>query len=343
MHKPKIIRQIEQLWGEAFTLHPATARPTLLDGVMAFKEGQPKYALDEQGQLIGLNLTATGLDDERWREIVTLLEKHEVRLQALNLCENQLKNFLSPPGIAELIALDLDDNLLEFPPPEIVKQGKQAVLRYLQAAEAQGIRDAFEVKMLIVGEGGAGKTTLWNLLQDSTHPVPDETQKSTLGIQIEEGWKFSHLDNSKFNFRVNLWDFGGQEIQYMTHQFFLTRRSFYVLLADGRKEAANFPYWLDIISLLGRDTEQEEKLPVLVVLNENDVKNPAMPYDSENVKEQYPKLDIIKRDVNFADKDDGRIESVSKTIKEILCRQLPHLPLTIPRLWDEVRAELKSF
>ncbi|WP_347242416.1 hypothetical protein [Nostoc sp. FACHB-888] len=26
-------------------------------------------------------------------------------------------------------------------------------------------------------------------------------------------------------FRVNIWDFGGQEIYHATHQFFLTRRS----------------------------------------------------------------------------------------------------------------------
>ena len=36
----------------------------------------------------------------------------------------------------------------------------------------------------------------------------------------------------------------------MTHQFFLTKRSFYVLLADGRKQSDNFPYWFKIISLL---------------------------------------------------------------------------------------------
>ena len=300
MSQPAIIRQIENLWGEGFTLHQAKPYPTLLGGVMAFKKGEPKYALDEKGQLIGLNLVATGLDDEKWQGIVNLLEQNNVRLQALCLCENELKKFISPPGIAALKLLDLEDNPLVFPLPETVKKGQAAVLRFLQAAESQGIREAFEIKMLIVGEGGAGKTTLWNLLQNPDHPVPDPDQEFTLGIQIEEGWKFEHVVQPESEFLVNLWDFGGQEIQYMTHQFFLTRRSCYVLLADGRKEAANFSYWLDIISLLGCDDEQEEKLPVLVVLNENKIKNPVMPYDSENVKEQYPKLDIIKRDVDFS-------------------------------------------
>ena len=35
---------------------------------------------------------------------------------------------------------------------------------------------------------------------------------------------------------MNIWDFGGQEIYYATHQFFLTKRSLYVLVIDNRKE-----------------------------------------------------------------------------------------------------------
>ncbi|MCI5223212.1 MAG: hypothetical protein D3924_11190, partial [Candidatus Electrothrix sp. AR4] len=169
MRKPKIIQHIEQLWDKNFDLHPAPIYPALLDGLMAFKEGQPKYALDEQGQLIGLNLAATELDDDRWQQITALLEEHAVHLLALNLCDNQLKNFVSPPGIAEMIALDLGDNPLEYPSQEALKQGQAAVLRFLQAAATQGTREAFEVKMLIVGEGETGKTTLWNLLQNPAH------------------------------------------------------------------------------------------------------------------------------------------------------------------------------
>ena len=33
-----------------------------------------------------------------------------------------------------------------------------------------------------------------------------------------------------------MWDFGGQEIYHATHQFFLTRRSLYVLVDDTRKD-----------------------------------------------------------------------------------------------------------
>ena len=336
--KPKIVQQIENIFENGLVLHQAKPYPDLQTGLMAFKSNHPKYAVDNQGRLIGLNLAATRLDDNGWQKIVALLEQNAVRLQALNLSDNNLKNFSLSSVTSDLSVLDIDDNPLEYPAPEVIQQGPAAVLRFLKASLAQGIREAFEIKMLIVGEGETGKTTLWNLLQNPNYPVPCK-QDSTVGIQIKEGWSFEHIDHPDKEFLINLWDFGGQEIQYMTHQFFLTRRSFYVLLADGRKEVSNFPYWLDIIDLLGRDQDKETRLPVLVILNEKGNKNATMPYDRKAVEEQYPGLEIISRAVDFARKD-GRMEAVVKTIQQILCRQIDHLPLKIPVLWDNVRLEL---
>ncbi len=48
------------------------------------------------------------------------------------------------------------------------------------------------------------------------------------------------------DFRVNIWDFGGQEVYHSTHQFFLTHRSLYLLVADDRKEDTDFNYWLTL-------------------------------------------------------------------------------------------------
>ena len=54
----------------------------------------------------------------------------------------------------------------------------------------------------------------------------------------------------KREFHVNIWDFGGQEIYHATHQFFLTRRSVYVLVCDDRKEDTDFAYWLQVVEML---------------------------------------------------------------------------------------------
>jgi GTPase SAR1 family protein len=38
-------------------------------------------------------------------------------------------------------------------------------------------------------------------------------------------FQFPYKDKT---FRVNIWDFGGQEIYHQTHQFFLSKRSLYL-------------------------------------------------------------------------------------------------------------------
>ncbi|MDX2250585.1 MAG: COR domain-containing protein [Bacteroidia bacterium] len=336
MSKPALITEIEKILG--FTLYPAPIYPDPITGLMAFKKDTPKYQLDGN-RLIGLNLAKTGLDDARWQAIGVLPDLRPEDMRALNLSENKLKELRFPPGMVNVQALNVEENTLTFPTEETTKQGTAAILRFLTALASQGETHVYEVKMLIVGEGGTGKTTLWNKLHNPDHPVPDDSQLSTVGIGIREGWKFDHPDFPGTPFLVNLWDFGGQEIQYMTHQFFLTRRSFYVLLADGRREVANFPYWFKIIDLLGYDPRQKKSLPVLVVLNERGTITARWPYDPEAAKTDYPRLDVIKRDVDFAKKDD-RLEGLSQAIRQILCEYMTHLPWKIPAFWSAVREEL---
>lgn len=88
----------------------------------------------------------------------------------------------------------------------------------------------YEAKMLILGEGGAGKTSLLRRLYQPGWPLPME-QESTKGISI-----YRHefpLKNGR-RFRLNVWDFGGQEIYHATHQFFLTRRSLCCWMTPAR-------------------------------------------------------------------------------------------------------------
>ena len=84
------------------------------------------------------------------------------------------------------------------------------------------------MKLLLVGEGGAGKTSLAKKIQDERYPL-NPLEASTEGINVIR-WDFERPSNKRF--RVNIWDFGGQAIYHATHQFFLTRRSAYALVAE---------------------------------------------------------------------------------------------------------------
>jgi GTPase SAR1 family protein len=100
----------------------------------------------------------------------------------------------------------------------------------------EGTDRLYEAKLVILGEPGAGKTSLAKKLVDA-HYALSPTEKSTEGIEIV-CWKFPFREGK--DFVVNIWDFGGQEIYHATHQFFLTGRSLYILVADARREDTDF-------------------------------------------------------------------------------------------------------
>ena len=97
----------------------------------------------------------------------------------------------------------------------------------------------------------------------------------------------SKIENLKSKTRVNVWDFGGQEIMHATHQFFLTKRTLYVLVLDSRlSEAENrLDYWLTLIRSFGGDS------PILVVGNKTD--QHALDLDRRGLLAKYPTVQAI--------------------------------------------------
>lgn len=356
------IQQIQKILQRDLVLvEPRDGDP--LVNLMPVKDKTLKYAL-KGNHIIGLNLAQSGLTDAQWTEIIELpgLAEHVEglnlcgnaltqfpfpsgkglrKLKRLRLAENKIKDFSLPEGVVDLVDLDLEDNPLENPGPELMKQGKAAVLRTLLELVKQGVQEVFEAKLLLVGEGDSGKTTLWNLIQDPDGYEVTAVKGATIGVEIKEGWNFQHPEASKGQFLTNLWDFGGQDEQYMTHQFFLSRRSLYVLVANARGGDPNFPYWLKTISLFGCEEKhgEEHPMPVLVVLNQKGGVSSVLPYDPATVETEYPKLKIIKHELDLAKKG-SRLQTLLSEIKDLLC-EMPHLPIRFPSNWAAVRAELK--
>ena len=130
----------------------------------------------------------------------------------------------------------------------------------------------YEIKLLLVGEERAGKSSLANALTDPDYVFTEK--KSTEGIDISR-WDIpsAEIKLSK-DFRVNVWDFGGQEIYHATHQFFLTKRSLYFFVTEARKDLRQDDcyYWLNVIDSLG------DRSPVVLVLNKCDQPHVHLPF-----------------------------------------------------------------
>ena len=197
------------------------------------------------------------------------------KLNILDLSDNQLSGL--PARIVELTSLDnlyLEDNPLTSPPLEIGRQGVPAVQQYFAALERESqVLD--EVRVLLLGEGASGKTSLTRCLFEETF---DKDEPPTNGISITE-----HLiQGEEKQVKINIWDFGGQEIMNTAHQLFLSTRSLYILVLDGDKEE-RLEYWLrHIESFAGAS-------PVLIVLNKQDI-HPGFTVNQRFLLNKYPQI-----------------------------------------------------
>ncbi len=105
---------------------------------------------------------------------------------------------------------------IEEPPARVFNYGVQAIRNYFQQKNEQGTGYLYEAKVLIVGEPGSGKTSLCKKLVDPEYEVPSK-EASTLGVEVQKEWDFPFSAEKDINFNASIWDFGGQDIQYMIH------------------------------------------------------------------------------------------------------------------------------
>ncbi|MFN9914056.1 MAG: COR domain-containing protein, partial [Pirellulaceae bacterium] len=217
------------------------------------------------------------------------------------------------------------------PPVEIVQQGSEAILGYFNEIELQGIDRLYEAKVLILGEGGAGKTSLLRRLYRTDLGLPNE-RESTKGIDIYHH-EFSHTEGRPF--RLNVWDFGGQQIYHSTHQFFLTKRSLYILVDDTRNDSTTihdqgFKYWLEVVEALS------SSCPVLIFQNEKAGRSKTI--DESGIKGRFPNVKEIYRGNLFQ-------ADAAKCLEEAIrfhVQTLPHVGDEVPAQWARIRSHLEN-
>ena len=170
-----------------------------------------------------------------------------VTLYELDLSNNP--DILSlPPEMGKLSALtrlNLNDLKDLNDPPKTIQKNCADCIRYLNG-KLRSAKGFFRIKMMVVGLASKGKTTLVCRLQGKD--IGPNT--ATNGVDVSE-WSYRHpLKATKFHFSI--WDFGGQEEYYSTHQCFLSQHSLYLLLfslKDGEKDIQELKSWLNNIAL----------------------------------------------------------------------------------------------
>ncbi len=257
------------------------------------------------------------------------------RLQRLVLRGNRLREVVLPTQIGQIEYIGLDKNPeLANPPIEIAQRGTEAIKDWHKAN-----KKAFkEVKIMIVGDAKAGKTSLLRRLKDNQF---NENEPQTDGVIIEP-FDFAHLptfaaQKGLHDIKAYLWDFGGQDIMRSTHQFFLTNRSAYIVLLEARldkdpEEQAR--KWLQQIQRQGGNS------PVLIVANKIEV-NRSFGLSIVKLQQEFPQLkDIVS--ISCKEGKDG--ENIDQ-LRQLLEKHLPEVELfksKIDEHWIEVKDDLQA-
>ncbi len=277
---------------------------------------------------------------------VNLQKQNFPALQNFFINKNKIESlsFLSPFIINnDYFDFGIIKNPLIEPPEATVKQGNDAVRNWYEQQNKYGSETLYDAKIIIVGEPGAGKTTLRHLLAKKTIKVPAtaKEQPSTHGINVEKNVKFlhSHLKNIKIT--TNIWDFGGQDIQYNLHHYFLSSDALYILVTDLRAEKTRFTYWFQAINFFG-----SKDIPIIILKNDhgdagsNDISIEQYRRDFPDIAKNFEEIRLNLGKIETENKKDW--ETLNNYFIPKQLEELKTVGSKGVRIWSEIRNEFEK-
>ena len=249
----------------------------------------------------------------------TLSELPE-ELLSLNLeYKNEVLNSIKwDPGIY------IYDLHLQKQPISLFYQPREFIVDYYKQPKI----DINETKIIFLGSEGVGKThTIKRILNDN-HKI-SETLKETPGISIA----FKDFDTEECSYRINFWDFGGQEIMHAMHRCFLTDRTGYVVVVSTRFGDVNKQarYWLKNIESFTKGA------PVVVYVNKWS-EGTYYQIDEFSLRRDYPNIIDVKQ-CSSKDGDDAEFGEVVKAIQKMALAN-DSISMSFPASWEKVRQEI---
>ena len=224
--------------------------------------------------------------------------------------------------------LAMRDTKLLLQPVSLFHQPYELIEDYYRSEKVR----ISESKVILVGEGGAGKTYLLKRIMNNGH-MKDESNNfyqtnETHGINICE-----YSPNEELNIRF--WDFGGQQIMHSMHQCFLTDRTGYVVVINTRQSdrGEKAKEWVRNIRQYAKNA------PVMVLLNVwGDDPDDSM-VGIKELQSLNPNVTRIAR-CSIMNAEDGEFER--QVVRHIvnLASKLDSHKMEIPVSWNNVRQEL---
>ena len=257
-------------------------------------------------------------------------------LRTLYLRNNRLTDL--PPSLARLKhlkELKLDHNPLNPELAAAYEQGLDAVMAYLRAkAEAQIV--LHEAKLILIGEGEVGKSSLLGALRGDPWV---EDRPTTHGIEILPVEVTDPARGTKIT--LNGWDFGGQPIYRPTHQLFFSAPAVYLVVWKPR-EGPQQGFVKDWIKLV---KHREAEAKTLVVATHADPGQRRPDINRQDILDAFGRETVIDFfHVDSKSRDDGTYLGVDE-LKGAIARvaaELPEMGRSVPAKWQQARQALKD-
>ena len=204
-------------------------------------------------------------------------------LQQLKISGNQIQDrkdlewIVKLENLKKLCILDTPalDNPLLFSKNSYSDNILEKVKTYLNSLTTDKPEIIYETKMILVGEGDVGKTSVRKKLvigNDTFTAVPKKGI-STEGFEIDTYQIEVDIKEKPQEVILNIWDLGGQDVQLPTHQFFMRHSALYLFVFDSRlnDEKNCFDKWLYLIQKLSNDPRNPSAVcPIIGVMNQFD-------------------------------------------------------------------------
>lgn len=200
------------------------------------------------------------------------------------------------------------------------------VLVYVRSLERS--ESLFEAKLMLVGEGEVGKSSLIAALRREEFQAGRPT---THGIEINRlALQSNHTLTNEL--QLNTWDFGGQTVYRITHQFFFTPRAVYLVVWKPREghEQNDVEGWIERLRLRLRADAQ-----VIIVATHSDERRPELDYPA--LKRKFG--DLLVGNVAVDSRSGSGLADLNELIRET-ARRLPQMGERISSSWLAVRREV---
>ncbi|WP_127505072.1 leucine-rich repeat domain-containing protein [Actinoplanes solisilvae] len=277
----------------------------------------------ELAQLVNLDLSENQLN-QLPVEFTQLRE-----LTNIDLRKNLLTRITPALALWPAGTLNIDDNPLSPELRAANAEGSTELHQYLRLLRDEGVQIS-EAKLVLVGEGGAGKSSLLAAMRKDNW-IDDRV--TTHGIEVKE---VRACSSNRTVVTLNAWDFGGQPDYRPTHQLFFTAPAIYVVVWSPRRgpEVSYVDYWIEQIRLRAGDDVR-----VHVVATHADTGHRGAWIDEAALRRRFGEMLIGFHHI------DSRTTTGIKELMEAIADTavaIPHTSREYPASWMTMRQSIRD-